>query len=258
MTRQLGDGYHLSLSIGKGLWDDLVGAALPVQIKQGRFDLGQLAYDGVKQLQVKEKVRALLEDRDGSAVVGRVRDRAADLWRRRRKGVYRLLDDMVHVEGEWKLEVDKEGTEFHYGHQKIGVDAHVKAVASGTAYLLGKNVELPFVLEKRLGASCHLGDIRYDSGMRAIIGQVQDPMIDFGDHVVMRLLNRAGAQILAQQVDRFNPVPILKKDQVEELVSPASGPLKVKMGVDDVTIQVTEGDLTLKVKFGFGQKQLEG
>ena len=40
-TAQLTDDYHHSLSIGKGLWDDLVGAALPLKVKDGTFDLGK-------------------------------------------------------------------------------------------------------------------------------------------------------------------------------------------------------------------------
>ena len=39
--QQIDDGYHLSFSIGKSLWDDLVGSALPVKIKEGTLDLGE-------------------------------------------------------------------------------------------------------------------------------------------------------------------------------------------------------------------------
>ena len=41
-TAQLTDDYHLSLSIGKALWDDLVGAALPLKVRDGTFDLGKV------------------------------------------------------------------------------------------------------------------------------------------------------------------------------------------------------------------------
>jgi len=256
-AKQLTDGYHLSLSIGKSLWDDLVGTALPAEIKSGRFDLGKMARQGVKQLGVKDRVVSLLEDKDGrETAVTKFRDRAAGLWRSRREEVYELIDQVVHVEGDWKLEVDREGTEFHYGDQEIGVDALIKAVANGTAQLLGRNVEVPFTLEKRLGAACSLGNIRFDKELNAVIGEIKDPKIDFGDHVVMRLINQAAAQLLAQQVGRFNPVPIIKRDQLEEMVKPAGGPLKMTMGVDDVQIVVTDGDLTLKLKFGFNPKQI--
>ena len=45
---------------------------------------------------------------------------------------------------------------------------------------------------------------------------------------------------------------------VEEMISPAGGPLNLKMGVDEVMIDVTEANLTLRVRFGFSQLQLEG
>lgn len=256
--RQIGDGYHLSLSIGKALWDDLVGAALPLKVKDGSFDLGRVVHKGVQQLQVKEKVRALLEDREPPPIVVKAKERAAGIWRDRRQQVYKVVDDIVHVEGDWHLEIDKRGTEFHYAPQKIGVDAHVKAVATGKAWFLRRNLEFPFTIEKRLGAACYLGDIRYDKGREAVIGDIQNPAIDFGDHVVLRLLNEAAGYLVENQMTRFSPVPILKKGQVESLFAPAGGPLKLKMGVEDVAIEVSENDITLRVRFGFTQRQLTG
>ncbi len=253
---QISDGFHLSLSIGKALWDDLVGAALPVKVKDGTFDLGKVVYRGVKQLGVRQKVTALLEDREPPAAVTRARERAAGIWGSRREQVYKAIDELVHVEGDWKLEIDRDGTEFHYAPQKIGVDAHVRATVEGRALLLRRNIELPFTIEKRLGATCHLGDIRYDQNLRAMVGDVMEPAIDFGEHFLLQLLNRGGAMLLAQQVHRFNPVPMLKKDQLEDMVAPAGGPLKLQMGVEDVAIEVTENELTLRVRFGFTQKQI--
>lgn len=252
------ESWHLSLSIGKALWDELLGAALPFRVKDGQFDLARAAYSGLKQLQVKEKVTALLEDRNPPPVVLQARDRVAALWDGRRQDVYRIVDTLFHVEGDWTLDVDKQGTAFQYGDQKIGVDAHLKGVVTGRVLLLRRNVEIPFTLEKRIGASCALGDIRFDPQTQAITGTVQDPTVDLGDHVVLRLLNELAAWALAQQVQKFDKVPILRKAQVEELVSPAGGALRLQMGVQDVALEVNEGNLTLKVRFGFSQKQLEG
>ncbi|MFT4980135.1 MAG: hypothetical protein ACI8S6_006047, partial [Myxococcota bacterium] len=42
MPKQIADHWHLSLSLGKALWDDLVGAALPVTVSKGSFELRHL------------------------------------------------------------------------------------------------------------------------------------------------------------------------------------------------------------------------
>ncbi len=252
------DGFHLSLTIGRALWDDLSSSALPLEVAQGSYDLGRLMYRGVKQLQVKERVVALLEDREPPTVVRRAKDRAARTWRARRGQVYGAIEDIIKVEGDWKVEIDREGTEFHYAHQRIGVDAHMKVVATGTAYLLRQNLEVPFTIERRLGAACFLGNIRYDKEARAVIGMVENPAIHLGDNVVLRLLEEVARYVLDQQAHKIAPVTILKKAQIESLVAPAGGPLRVKMGVDHVEIEVTDEELTLKVRFGFEQRQLTG
>jgi hypothetical protein len=255
---QLTDDYHLSLSIGKALWDDLVGAALPLKVRDGTFDLTKAVYRGVKQLGVRQRVRALLEDRQPPDAAVRVKDRAAQVWAERRHEVYGVIQEMFRVEGDWHVEVDKKGTEFHYAPQKIGIDAHVKAVATGKAYLLRDNVEIPFTIEKRLGAECHMGNIRYDKDQRAVVGDVQDPFVDLGDGAILRALSQGAAYLLEQQTQRFSGVPMIKKDQLEDMVAPAGGPLKLKMGIEDVRIEVSESSLTLKVKFGFDQPQIAG
>jgi hypothetical protein len=255
---QLTDDYHLSLSIGKALWDDLVGAALPLKVRDGTFDLTRAVYRGVKQIGVRQRVRALLVDRQPPDAAVRVKDRAAQLWAERRHEVYGVIQEMFRVEGDWYVEVDKKGTEFHYGVQKIGIDAHVKAVATGTAFLLRDNVEIPFTIEKRLGAECHMGNIRYDKDKNAVVGDVQDPFVDLGDGAILQALSQGAAYLLEQQTQRFSGVPLIKKDQLEEMVAPAGGPLKLKMGIDDVRIEVSDTALTLKVKFGFDQPQIVG
>jgi hypothetical protein len=250
--------YHLSLSIGKALWDDLVLAALPVQVADGAFDLGRSIYQGVKQLQVRQKVSALIEDKAGKPQIIEAKKKASALWHKNKGQIYHFLQDMLRVEGDWKVILDDKGTNFHYSHQEIGVDAHVKAVLEGKAFLLKDNLELPFAIEKRIGASCKLGDIRYDKDNRSVVGSVQSPMIDLGEHVILQVLNEGIGKLLEQQTARFNNIPIIKKDQLEEMVMPAGGPLKLSIGIDDVRIEVTDKDLQLKIRFGFSQKQLTG
>ena len=108
--------------------------------------------------------------------------------------------------------------------------------------------------EKRIGAECHMGNIRFDKDKQAVVGDVQDPFLDLGEGVILRALSQGAAYLLEQQTQRFAAVPLIKKHQLEEMVAPAGGPLKLKMGIEDVRIEVSESELTLKVRFGFGQR----
>lgn len=252
------DGYHLKFTIGKALWRDLFSVGLPYKVADGSFDLVENVRAGLKQLEVREKVRGLLADRQVPEVLHRGRVIAGNVWHSRREQVYQVVNELVRVNGDWRLEVDREGSDFKYAQQRFGVEAHLKVVASGKLYLLRENIELPFVLEKRVGAEAALGDIHYDAERRALVGTLEGVTINFGEHVLLQLLNRAAEYLLAQQTPKVNPVPILKKDQIEEMVSPAGGPLKIKMGIEDVALDITDEEMTLKVRFGFSQLQLPG
>ena len=63
--------------------------------------------------------------------------------------------------------------------------------------------------------------------------------------------------VLEQQAGRFGRVPILKKDQLDELVGGAGSALKLRMEVTDVALDIEAEQATLKVRFGFSQLQLE-
>lgn len=252
------DGYHLKFSIGKALWNDLFRAGLPFKISDGTFDLLEAARAGVKRLEVRERVRGLLEDRELPSVVKRGRRVVSDTWESRREQVYQLVNDLVRVQGDWRAEVDRDGSDFKYAQQRFGVEAHVRLVATGKVYLLRENVEFPFIIEKRIGAEAALGDIRYDPERQALVGELGGVVVDLGDGFVLELLNRGAEYLLVQQVPKVNPVPILKRSQLEELVAPASGPLKLKLSVEDVALDIDEEEITLKVRFGFSQLQLTG
>jgi hypothetical protein len=256
--KQIGDGFHLKFTIGKALWNDLFSAGLPFRVGSGTFDVIANVREGLRRLELKEKVRGLLEDRQVPEVLVRGRAVARDVWDRRRGDVYQVIDDLLKIEGDWQVEIDREGSDFKYARQRFGIEAHVKAVATGKVYLLRRNIEFPFVLEKRIGAEAALADIQYDRGRQALVGQLQDVTVDLGDNFILQLLNRAAEYAIAQQTPQVNPVQILAKSQIEEMVSPAGGPLKLKMGVEDVALDIDEEELTLKVKFGFSQLQIEG
>lgn len=252
----MASGPHLSLSLSRELWNELLAAALPVKLAGDSFELARGARSLVRQLGVRERVAGLLEDRRAPAALVRAKDRAKAVWVRRKPGVYRRLNELVRVEGEWRVELDHLGTELRYSKQTVAADAYVKGTAEGTIFLLKENVELPFRLERRVGASVALGDIRYDPGHRAVIGSVQDLGVYIGDNAVLQLLSRLAEVALEQQLPKVNPVPILKRDQVEEMVGPMGGPLKMQLGVEDLELEITETDMTLKIRFGFSRAQL--
>lgn len=256
MSKASSDGYHLKFTIGKALWRDLFSVGLPYKVADGGFDLIENVRAGIKQLEVREKVKGLLADRQVPEVLHKGRVIAGNVWQNRREQVYQIVNELVRVNGDWKVEVDREGSDFKYSQQRFGVEAHVKVVASGKVYLLRENIEFPFVLEKRIGAEASLGDIHYDAERRALVGTLEGVTVDFGEHIILQLLNRGAEYLIAQQTPKVNPVSILKKDQIEEMVSPAGGPLKIKMGVEDVALDISEEEVTLKVRFGFSQLQL--
>jgi len=250
------NGHHLALSLSGELWNELLQAALPVKLAGDEFSLRKTARSAVKQLGIRQRVAGLLEDGETPEVVLRARDRAKDVWTRRKPGIYRRINEIVRVEGTWRVDLDHIGTELTYGDQSVSADAYLRGVAEGTIFLLRENVELPFVIERRIGASVALGDIGYDAGHRAVIGSVQDLGVHIGDNAVLQLLARLAEYGLEQQLPRVNPIPILKRDQVEEMVAPMGGPLKMAMGVEDLELEITADEMTLRVRFGFTRAQL--
>ena len=178
------------------------------------------------------------------------------LWDGRREQVLSFFEEMIRVEGEWELEVDRDGTDFHYGDQTIGAEATFKLSAKGTARLLKENLELPFDLSKRIGAEVHLRDIKYDKETGRIVGYLRGLSLKLGDHPVWRLVEDASGKLIDQQADRFNPVPILQSEQIEGILKPAAGALNMTMDIDDLALDVGPEYMTLRVRFGFAQKQL--
>jgi hypothetical protein len=238
------------------MWHEMLSAALPLRLAEGELEIKQNARRFVKQLQVRERVAGLLEDRQAPERLVRVKDRAKAAWRNRRGELARRVSELIRVEGKWRVELDEFGTQLRYGDQRVGADAYVKGVAEGTIFLLKENVEFPFTIERRLGASVTLKDIHYDSSQEAVIGSLGDLGIHIGDHAVLHLVSRLAEYLLEQQLPRVNPVPILKREAVEQVVSPIGGPLKMDMGVDDLELVIGEEDMSLNVRFGFTQMKL--
>jgi hypothetical protein len=246
----------MSLSLSNELWQELLSAALPVKLANGDVELARDARRALKQLQVRQRVAGLIEDRQPPQALVRIKDRAKGMWKARKEGVKRRLSDLVQVEGTWTVELDGLGTELTYGKQRVGADAFIRASADGRIRLLNENVDLPFHVERRIGASLALGEIRYSRDQQAVVGSLQDLAVHLGDHVVLQLLARLVEAGLDTQLPNVSPITLLGRSQVSEMVSPMGGMFKVDMGVDELELEIDEDTLTLKVRFGFTQPQL--
>ncbi len=253
------NGYHLSLALTKDLFSSFLGAALPLEVKRGRFNLLENVRAVAGQLQVKEKVKGLLTDDggDGNALAN-VGDRASTLWHEHRDRVYQTVNDIVQIDGEWEVLLDRKGSDIAIGNQMVGLEATVTVHCEGTAKLLRENVEVPFNIGKSVGASIELGRIRYDKAQTKILGNLQNLGINLGENVVLKMLNDLAVQLLDQQLEQYREVPILQKDQVDGMLGGLKdSPLKMEMDVDEMALVVNDQEIALKVRFGFTQLQLE-
>lgn len=244
---------HLSLSIGHALWEELFRRALPVGIVDGEFEASGAARGAVKRLGVRDRVAGLLEDRRSPKRLTALTDRARGSWRKRKAGVYKRIDDVFHMEGTWKVELDDAGTDLRYGNQQISADAFVRGTASGTVRLLARNIEIPFTLTRRIGASVTLGNVHFSKEKDGVVGTLQDLVLHVGDARTLQLVSRIAEQFLEPQLGNLNPLPILKREQLEGLVGPLGGPLRMNMGVEMMNVEIDADQLTLKVRFGFTQ-----
>jgi len=255
-TAQITDGHHFSISLGRALFSEMFAAALPYTVAKGEFDLTENLRQIARQLAVREKVAGLLEDRNPPQALSRVKNKAVSVWDEHREQVLASLEEVVRIDGDWEVELDSEGSDLLFSEQSLGAEAHVKLIAHGKAVFLNQNIEVPFTVEKRIGAELHLKDIRYDKDSGEVVGQMRDVALKLGEGVFWGLLEDLAAKLLAQQVHRFARVPILKKEHLDGLLRPAMEPLKLAMDVEDLSLDVGEEYMTLKVRFGFTQQQI--
>jgi hypothetical protein len=250
-------GHHLSLSLSGEMWNQILRTALPFSIASGELDLAAGLRSAVRQLQVRERVAGLLEDHRTPQPLVQFGKRLGTLWEDRRANVYGMLNDLVRVEGTWTVEVDEVGTDLRYGPQKVAADAWVRGVAEGNITFLREGLTLPYRIEKRVGASVALGRIRYSRDREAVIGNLQDLAIHLGDNAVLQVLARVIEYGLQQKVETLEPVPVLKREQVDGLVGGMGGALRMNMGVDDLQLDIDDEHMTLRVRFGFSRAATE-
>jgi len=246
-------GHHLSLSLSAELWHELLQSALPLPVAKGELSLAGAAREAWTRLDVERRVAGLLEDPHAPGALVEVSRRAREAWETRRPQLVSALNDLVAVEGTWRVEVDEVGTELQYGPQKVHADAFVRGVAEGTLTLLRENVSRPFRVEVRLGASLSLGRVRYAPDRQAVIANLQDLALHLGDHAVLQLVSRFAEQLVAPRVERTPPVEILRRAQLEDMVGPMGQGLGTQMGVEDLQLDIDDDEMVLRVRFGFAR-----
>ncbi len=60
-----------------------------------------------------------------------------------------------------------------------------------------------------------------------------------------------GDRLIAAQIDKLNPLPLIPGSTLQNMVTPGDGPLKINAGIDDIYVGITGQDLTLSIRFDF-------
>ena len=258
VMKALPDGYHLSLTISQSLWSDLLGEALPIQVGEGDFDLVETSRRLVDR--AGEQVRGLLEGATdkldhapilGNPAVKSVRGRLGGLAKSGALFAGGRLRDSIKVTGRWRARVSREGSRFSYHEDGVTLDARAVFEVEGRAILFGDQFEIPFAIGKDLGATASLEQVGFSTSKRQLEGQIKAVSLILGQSLPLRLLKVLGDRLIAQQIDKLNPLPLIPGSTLESMITPGDGPLKLSAGIEDLHVGINEHDLTLSVKFAF-------
>ena len=258
VMKALPDGYHLSLTISQSLWSDLLGEALPIQVGEGDFDLVETSRRLMDQ--AGDQVRGLLtgasERLDQAPVLGnpaikQVRGRLRGLARSGAQLAGGRLRDSIKVTGRWRARVSREGSRFSYHEDGVTLDARAVLEVEGRAILFGDQFEIPFAIGKDLGATASLEQVSFSTGKRQLEGQIKHVSLILGQSLPLRMLKVLGDRLIAQQIDKLNPLPLIPGSTLESMITPGDGPLKLSAGIEDLHVGINENDLTLSIKFAF-------
>lgn len=258
VMKALPDGYHLSLTISQSLWSDLLGEALPIQIGEGDFDLVETSRRLMDQ--AGDQVRGLLTGASerldqapvlGSPAVKQARGRLRGLARSGARLAGGRLRDSIKVTGRWRARVSREGSRFSYHEDGVTLDARAVLELEGRAVLFGDQFEIPFAIGKDLGATASLEQVAFSTGKRQLEGQIKNVSLTLGQSLPLRMLKVLGDRLIAQQIDKLNPLPLIPGSTLESMITPGDGPLKLSAGIEDLHVGINENDLTLSIKFAF-------
>jgi len=256
--KSLPSGYHLSLSISQELWADLLSEALPVQVGDGDFDMIE---GGRKLLEAAEtQVRGLLAPVEetmntapllGTSAGRSVRGRMRGLLKAGRNFASRRVKNNVKVVGKWSARVSRDGSQFVYNDDSVTLDARAVFEVQGKALLFGDQFEVPFTLSRHLDGTASLGEVTFDRDRKQLEGNLEAVSLSLGESLPLRLLKVLGERLIATQVDKFNPLPLIPGSTLQNMVTPGDGPLKLNASIDDIYVGISGQDLTLSIRFDF-------
>jgi hypothetical protein len=231
------DPAHLCLTLTPERWNELLQAALPVGLGGERFDGLSAARRWARRLPARAVGRQLVP-----AV-------ARPAWERGKQALVGRLDRLVHVRGEWALEIDQLGSEVRFAPHEIAGDARVRGRVNATVELLQGRVEVPVRFEHLVHVAIRLGQVRYDPVRRAIVGDVGPVEVRAEDAPVASFL---AGRWLTRRVARANPVLLLRRERVEEMVGPFAslGSGRVILGVEDLDVHIGRDEVRLLIRFG--------
>ena len=254
----LPSGYHLSLTINRDLWSDLLGQALPIQVGEGDWDMiesGRMLLDAA-ETQVRGLLAPIEEKLDDAPVTGSsmgkgVRGGVRGLLKRGRGFATRRVKKNVQVMGKWRARVSKDGSAFSYHDGGVTLDARAVFEVEGRALLFGEQFEIPFTLSRNLDATASLEDVVFDKKRMQLEGNLDSVSLSLGESLPLRVLKVIAERLLAKQVDRLNPLPLIPGSTLQNMVSPGEGPLKFSAAIEDLHVGITGENLTLSVRFDF-------
>lgn len=254
----LPSGFHMSLSISKDLWSDLLGEALPIQVGEGDWDVieGSRKLLDAAETQVRGLLAPIEEKLDDAPVTGSsvgkgARASVRGLLKRGRGFASRRVKKNFKVMGKWRARVSKHGSNFTYHDGGVTLDARAVFEVEGRALLFGEQFEIPFQVSRNLDATASLEEVVFDRKRKQLEGSLDAVSLSLGDSLPLRILKVVGERLIAMQVEKLNPLPLIPGSTLQGMMSPGEGPLKFSAGIDDLHVGITGENLTLSVRFDF-------
>jgi len=254
----LGSGFHLSLAIGQHLWTDLFSEALPVRVAGGRYNVNERLQPVISMLgsqmgagvrQIAARTPPLL-----APPVEKLKSRFGSRIDRRLEALRARANDVVKVEGQWRLDITREGSRFLYTSQAITVSARIRATADGTVDIGHGRYKIPFKLQRHIRGSFTLANVRFEKSKGGLVGDVKDLHLELGDHPLIKTAEVWVDRLIEKKLSDYKEITLLKVAQINNSLEQALGQMKFMASIEDVRVEINDSTLMLQVNFAFKHK----